>query len=106
MNGLFWIAAAVFVFLYLGSDEAKPVLAGLTDDQRDVARLLIAAVGGATLAFLFNFALKRRDEARELRAVTRLLDHELAQAAAALDPEGRFLKVWDVPTLPRNPATA
>jgi hypothetical protein len=103
MNGLLWLAAAVFLFFYLGSDEAKPVLAGLTDDQRDVARLLVAAVAGAALAFLFNFALKRRDEARELRAVTRLIDHELAQAAAALDPEGRFRKVWDVPTLRETP---
>lgn len=103
MNGLLWLAAAVILFVFLGSDEAKPVLAGLTDDQREVATLLVAAVAGAALAFLFNFALKRRDEARELRAVTRLIDHELAQAAAALDPEGRFRKIWDVPTLRETP---
>jgi hypothetical protein len=71
----------------------------LTGVDLAVVLPLAAVAAAAVLAFLWNLALKRRDERRELRAVTRLLDLELAQAAAWLDPEGTRRKRWDAPDL-------
>jgi hypothetical protein len=50
------------------------------------ATLPIAGVVlGALIAFGWNYGLKRRDEKRELRAVARLLDDELALAQQILE---------------------
>jgi hypothetical protein len=46
---------------------------------------LIAALLGAALAYGWNVALKRRDEKRELQALVRLLDDELATLQGALE---------------------
>lgn len=49
-----------------------------------VAVPLIAAVLAAVLALGYNLVLKRREERRELRALVRLLEGELAALEAAL----------------------
>src|SRR4051794_20947222 len=50
-----------------------------------IAVPLVAAILGAALAYGWNLALKRRDEKRELRALVRLLDDELASLQGALE---------------------
>jgi hypothetical protein len=85
----------VVLFAPLLSPQLRKV--DLTAEERAVAVPIGAAALGAALVFVWTFALKRRDERRELRAVGRLVDVELAQAAALLDPHraGIGKRAWD-----------
>lgn len=85
---LFLLLVVIGVVVY-GNENPQAVedLEKLGDLPPGVVPLVAVAVAAA-LAYEWNLALKRRDEGRELRAVSRLIDAELAVAAALLDPEG------------------
>lgn len=65
---------------------------GTTISSWGVAVPLVAAVVAAIAAFVWNYALRRRDEKREVRAAARLIEAELAQAQAALE---RAASSWE-----------
>jgi hypothetical protein len=77
-----------------------PSATGSADSGADwaIGVPLMAAVLTAILAFGWNFVLKRRDEKRELQALVRLLDDELASLQGALEALIRTSARRDEPT--------
>lgn len=69
----------------------------LTTDKWQSGVPVAAAATGALIAFAWTWLLKTRDERREMHAVARLVDRELAEAAALLDPmpHGPGKRMWD-----------
>jgi hypothetical protein len=68
----------------IGGVLCFPAAAAGSSTDWAVAVPVIVAIVGAALAYGGNWYLKRRDEKRELQALVRLLDHELATLQYAL----------------------